>query len=99
MQQFLLFSTMSDGLVQDRDAAWALLASGPRASAAPPPRAGVEASVRAYARKLGERGRWANVALLHDSRTRRHPTLDKHPQDGAPVLREKGYPEGSPPIL
>ena len=22
-----------------------------------------------------------------------HPTLDKHPQDGAPILREQGYPE------
>src|SRR6185312_15607870 len=22
-----------------------------------------------------------------------HPTLDKHPQDGAPILREEGYPE------
>ena len=22
-----------------------------------------------------------------------HPTLDEHPQDGAPILREEGYPE------
>ena len=22
-----------------------------------------------------------------------HPTLDQHPQDGAPILREEGYPE------
>src|SRR4051794_5332563 len=22
-----------------------------------------------------------------------HPTLDKHPQDGAPLLRDEGYPE------
>jgi predicted hydrolase (HD superfamily) len=22
-----------------------------------------------------------------------HPTLDKHPQDGAPILREENYPE------
>ena len=22
-----------------------------------------------------------------------HPTLDHHPQDGAPILREEGYPE------
>jgi predicted hydrolase (HD superfamily) len=22
-----------------------------------------------------------------------HPTLDKHPQDGAPILREEGWPE------
>ena len=25
--------------------------------------------------------------------TTRFPTLDKHPQDGAPILREEGYPE------
>jgi predicted hydrolase (HD superfamily) len=31
--------------------------------------------------------------LLHDFDYERHPTLDKHPQDGAPILREEGYPE------
>ena len=36
-----------------------------------------------------------NVALLHDFDYERHPTLDQHPQDGAPVLRERGYPEWS----
>ena len=36
---------------------------------------------------------WGNVALLHDFDYERHPTLDQHPQDGAPVLREHGYPE------
>jgi len=32
-------------------------------------------------------------ALLHDFDYEMHPTLDKHPQDGAPILREEGYPE------
>ena len=36
---------------------------------------------------------WGNVALLHDFDYERHPTLDQHPQDGAPVLRDHGYPE------
>jgi predicted hydrolase (HD superfamily) len=30
---------------------------------------------------------------LHDFDYEIHPTLDKHPQDGAPILREEGYPE------
>src|SRR6187200_3023498 len=54
----------------------------------------VEASVRGYARRLGEDEElWGCVALLHDFDYEIHPTLDKHPQDGAPILREEGYPE------
>jgi putative nucleotidyltransferase with HDIG domain len=54
----------------------------------------VEASVRWYARHLGEDEElWGVVALLHDFDYEIHPTLDKHPQDGAPILREEGYPE------
>ena len=32
-------------------------------------------------------------ALLHDFDYEIHPTLDRHPQDGAPILREEGWPE------
>ena len=54
----------------------------------------VEASVRAYARKLGgDEPFWGATALLHDFDYEIHPTLDKHPQDGAAILREEGYPE------
>ncbi len=54
----------------------------------------VEASVRGYARLGGEDEElWAATALLHDFDYEIHPTLDKHPQDGAPILREEGYPE------
>jgi putative nucleotidyltransferase with HDIG domain len=54
----------------------------------------VEAAVRAYARKLGGTEEfWAAAALLHDFDYEIHPTLDKHPQDGAAILREEGYPE------
>ena len=54
----------------------------------------VEACVRFYARQGGEdEGLWGVVALLHDFDYEIHPTLDKHPQDGAPILREEGYPE------
>jgi putative nucleotidyltransferase with HDIG domain len=54
----------------------------------------VEASVVWYARHFGEDEElWSVVALLHDFDYEIHPTLDKHPQDGAPILREEGYPD------
>jgi predicted hydrolase (HD superfamily) len=36
---------------------------------------------------------WGNTGLLHDFDWEIHPTLDEHPQAGAPILREKGVPE------
>ncbi len=54
----------------------------------------VEAAVGGYARRFGEDEElWRAVALLHDFDYEMHPTLDKHPQDGAPILREEGWPE------
>ena len=54
----------------------------------------VEAAMRAYARRFGEDEEvWSAVALLHDFDYEIHPTLDQHPQEGAPILREEGYPE------
>jgi putative nucleotidyltransferase with HDIG domain len=54
----------------------------------------VEASVAWYARQFGQDEElWRVVALLHDFDYEIHPTLDKHPQDGAPILRDEGYPE------
>jgi putative nucleotidyltransferase with HDIG domain len=54
----------------------------------------VEAAVAGYARRFGEdEDFWRATALLHDFDYEMHPTLDKHPQDGAPILREEGYPE------
>ncbi|MEZ4523723.1 MAG: HDIG domain-containing protein [Thermomicrobiales bacterium] len=56
--------------------------------------AAVEASMREYARRLGEdEERWGFVGLIHDFDFEIHPTLDEHPQNGAPILREKGVPE------
>jgi putative nucleotidyltransferase with HDIG domain len=54
----------------------------------------VEASVRWYARHYGDDEElWGVTALLHDFDYEIHPTLDKHPQNGAPILRDEGYPE------
>ena len=50
--------------------------------------------MRAYARKYGEDEEdWGIVGLLHDFDWEIHPTLDEHPQTGAPILRENGVPE------
>src|ERR1700704_7012025 len=54
----------------------------------------VEASTASYAARFdGDEELWRVAALLHDFDYEMHPTLDKHPQDGAPILREEGYPE------
>src|SRR5881398_1075970 len=54
----------------------------------------VEASTAWYAKHFDEDEElWRVVGLLHDFDYERHPTLEKHPQDGAPILREEGYPE------
>jgi putative nucleotidyltransferase with HDIG domain len=54
----------------------------------------VEASVGLYAEKLeSDEELWRATALLHDFDYEIHPTLDQHPQDGAAILREEGWPE------
>jgi putative nucleotidyltransferase with HDIG domain len=54
----------------------------------------VEAAVAAYAKRFGEDEElWRVTALLHDFDYEIHPTLAQHPQDGAPILRDEGYPE------
>jgi putative nucleotidyltransferase with HDIG domain len=77
-----------------RDRAWDTLTRYTKSEALLRHALAVEASVRAYARKFGEDEElWGLTALLHDFDYEIHPTLDKHPQDGAPILREEGYPE------
>jgi putative nucleotidyltransferase with HDIG domain len=77
-----------------REQAWETLTRHTKSEALLRHALAVEAAVRAYARKFGEDEElWGVVALLHDFDYEIHPTLDEHPQDGAPILREEGYPE------
>jgi putative nucleotidyltransferase with HDIG domain len=77
-----------------REQAWETLTSHTQSEALLRHALAVEASVRAYARRFGEDEEyWGVTALLHDFDWEIHPTLDQHPQDGAPMLREEGYPE------
>ena len=53
----------------------------------------VEAAMRFYAEKYGEDVEmWGMSGLLHDFDWEIHPTLEQHPQDGIPILRERGVP-------
>ncbi|MFO0965573.1 MAG: HDIG domain-containing protein [Gemmataceae bacterium] len=57
---------------------------------------GVEAAMRAYARKLAQdEEAWGVVGLLHDFDYERWPDPPNHPLQGAAILRERGYPEES----
>ena len=54
----------------------------------------VEAAMQAYAARFGEDDQlWRLAGILHDFDWEIHPTLDHHPQDGAPILRARGVPE------
>ena len=77
-----------------RDRAWATLTRYTTGESLLRHALAVEASTRFYARLNGEDEElWGCVALLHDFDYEIHPTLDQHPQDGAPILREEGYPD------
>jgi putative nucleotidyltransferase with HDIG domain len=79
---------------ETREQAWETLTRYTQSEALRRHALAVEASVRSYARRFGEDEElWSVVALLHDFDYEIHPTLDKHPQDGAPILREEGWSE------
>ena len=78
----------------NRDQAWETLTRYTKSESLRRHALAVEASVGFYARLWGEdEDFWRATALLHDFDYEIHPTLDKHPQDGAPILREEGYPD------
>jgi len=77
-----------------RERAWETLTKYTKSDALLRHAIGVEACMGFYARDFGEDEElWRAVGLLHDFDYEMHPTLDRHPQDGAPILREEGYPD------
>ena len=77
-----------------RERAWETLTKYTESEALRRHALAVEASMGWYAELFGENEElWRVVALLHDFDYEIHPTLDQHPQDGAPILREEGYPD------
>lgn len=54
----------------------------------------VEAAMRFYAKHYQrDPDAWGIPGLLHDFDWEIHPTLHEHPQNGAPLLRERAVPE------
>ncbi len=54
----------------------------------------VEAAMRFYADLFNEDAdTWGITGLLHDFDWEIHPTLENHPQAGAPILRQRGVDE------
>src|SRR3990172_5206174 len=78
-----------------RDEAWELFCEWTQSDSLRKHALGVEAPMRAYARRLGEdEERWAVTALVHDLDYERHPDLDTgHPRFALEELRERGYPD------
>jgi putative nucleotidyltransferase with HDIG domain len=77
-----------------RDRAWQTLTTYTKSEALLRHALAVEAAVGGYAVRFGEAEElWRATALLHDFDYEIHPTLDKHPQDGARILREEGWPD------
>jgi putative nucleotidyltransferase with HDIG domain len=85
---------LTGSVTATREQAWETLTRYTKGEALRRHALAVEASTAFYARKFGEdEEQWRVAALLHDFDYEMHPTLDKHPQDGAPILREEGYEE------
>ena len=77
-----------------RERAWETLTRYTKSEALLRHALAVEAAVGGYARRFGEDEElWGATALLHDFDWEMHPTLDQHPQDGAPILRAEGWPD------
>ena len=78
-----------------RDEAWALFCEWTESDSLRKHVLGVEAAMRAYARKFGEdEEKWAVTGIVHDLDYERYPDLETgHPRMALKELEEKGYPQ------
>lgn len=78
----------------DRSAAWSLLEEFVTHPGLRRHMLAVESAMRSYADGLGQDVEsWGLAGLLHDFDWEIHPTLEQHPAEGAPILRERGCSE------
>jgi putative nucleotidyltransferase with HDIG domain len=78
-----------------RDDAWELFCEWTESGSLRKHALGVEAAMRAYARKYGEDEElWAMAGIVHDLDYERYPDLDTgHPRIALEELRKRGYPQ------
>jgi putative nucleotidyltransferase with HDIG domain len=78
-----------------RDEAWELFCEWTESDSLRKHALGVEAAMRAYARRFGEdEERWAVTGIVHDLDYERYPDLDTgHPRMALEELRRRGYPD------
>jgi len=78
-----------------RDEAWEFFCEWTESDSLRKHALGVEAAMRAYARKFGEDEElWAVTGIVHDLDYERHPDLDTgHPRIALEELRKRGYPD------
>jgi putative nucleotidyltransferase with HDIG domain len=78
-----------------RDEAWDLFCEWTESDSLRKHVLGVEAAMRAYARKFGEdEERWAVTGIVHDLDYERYPDLETgHPRMALEELEAKGYPQ------
>jgi putative nucleotidyltransferase with HDIG domain len=75
----------------DRAQVWDLLCEYTQADYLRKHHLAVEAAMKYYARKFGEdENVWGNIGLIHDFEYEKYP--DEHPQKGAEILTELGFP-------
>lgn len=78
----------------ERDQAWEIVREFVQSDSLRKHMLSVEFAMRAYAQQYGaDAESWGLVGLLHDFDWEIHPTLEQHPMDGAPILRERGLDE------
>ena len=77
-----------------REDAWALVNEYAKSDSLLRHSIAVEAAMKAYATKQGEDQEiWGIAGMLHDFDWDICPSPEDHPQFGANILKEKGYPE------
>ena len=85
---------MSDTWIPSREAAWETLCEFTENENLRKHAMAVEACMRALARHYGEdEEKWAVVGLIHDFDYEKYPTVPEHANEGAKILRERGWPE------
>lgn len=85
---------MGDEKILERERAWQLLNEYTRSESLIQHALSVEAAMRAYARHFGEdEQKWGITGLLHDFDYEQNPDPRDHPQVGAGILEDRGYPK------